>query len=493
MSKYASDTHNGRGLMARRRALLLATATLATGLPLAGAALGSPATCAAPAPPRLAFGNRVVIDKVRPGGEPVSVVGQDGSINVSAHGGTTHLYKDPAAAAGLVDVAKTYGNQTLNWRSTDGGKTFAYIGLNGTGAGPHSLTSTGFSDPDYAIDAGGRIYNTEIDLANVSVFSSGDDGQTYTRGNPEVTSGDRPWLTAGKKDEAYLYVNTGQQILRTADGGLTWTLQSQANSSGPDAKMYLDPKNPNGLIGPHNPQGVSISADQGKTWKAYDGAGLGPTVDFFGAVAVDRAGNVYRAAAGGYTGPADKDASGGSVTFNAFSRTTNSWGTAVKIPAPDGDMLWPWVVAGDDGKVAVAWLQRTAKNPRAFSMMVAATENAHGTTVTCSNGATMVIPSRWTVVNASGTPVHRGEICLNGTNCNASADFPAGDRRLGDFYTINYDRQGRLFVVGGDTISEVPRPTSLPIFIPADQGPRMLETPMTTRPTRPSCTINPAC
>ena len=483
--------------MARRRTALLAATVLAAGLPVATTALGAAPACGASVrPPALTFGKRVYIDTVRPGGEPVSVVAQDGSINVSAHGGTTHLYKDPAVlAGGAADLASTYENQTLNWRSTDGGKTWKYVGLAGQQVGPHTATSTGFSDPDYAIDAGGRIYNTEIDLANVAVFSSNDDGQTYSRGFAEVTSGDRPWLAAGRKDEAYLYVNTFQQIFRTADGGLTWGLQSQNNSAGPDAKMFIDPKNPDGLIGPHNPQGMTISKDQGKTWKAYDGAGLDKTVDFFGAVAVDKVGNVYRAAAGGYGGPSDTKVGDGTVTFNAFDRKTMRWGTAVRIPAPAGDMLWPWVAAGEDGRVAVAWLQRTAKHKDQFDMMVAATTNAHGSTVTCSNGTKKHIAAQWTVTDASHGPVHKGQICLNGTACNAGTDFAAGDRRLGDFYTVNYDKNGRIFVVGGSTAlpGETVKPTSVPIFIAATSGPKLITTPMRTRATRPSCTINPLC
>ena len=484
--------------MSRRRTALLASAVLVAGLPVATTALAAAAGCGSSlAPPQLSFGKRVYIDTVRPGGEPVSVIGQDGSINVSAHGGTTHLYKDPNALAnGAVDLASTYGNQTLNWRSTDGGKHWSYIGTAGTGAGPHTLTSTGFSDPDYAIDAGGRIYNTEIDLANVAVFSSGDDGQTYSRGEAEVTSGDRPWLTAGRKDEVYLYVNTFQQIFRSTDGGLTWTSQSQNNSAGPDAKMYIDPKNPNGLIGPHNPDGVTISKDLGRTWKAYDGAKLGKTVDFFGAVAVDKAGNAYRAAAGGYDGPKDTKVGDGHVTFNAFNRSTMSWGKPVTIATPKGDMLWPWVVAGDDGHVAVAWLERLPKHPDRFEMYVAATENAHGTTVTCRNGSTRFVPSQWTVADASHGPIHVGAICLNGTACNASTDFPAGDRRLGDFYTVNYDKDGRIFVVGGSTVrpgADIQMPTSVPIFIGATSGPKMVAKPMTTRKTRTNCGLNPLC
>ena len=485
--------------MVRRRVVLLPAVVIAAGLPLAGAALGSSPACGSElAPPPLSFGNRVYIDKTRAGGEPVSVVAQDGSINVSSHAGTTHIYKDPSAIPGATDFAVGYGNETLNWRSTDGGKTWKYVGLPIANAGPHSATSTGFSDPDYAIDASGRIYNTEINLANVSVFSSGDDGQTYSRGNPEVTSGDRPWLTGGHENEVYLYVNTLQQIFRSGDGGVTWTLQSQGNAKGPDAKMYIDPANPRtGLIGPHNPQGVAISADQGKTWKAYDGANLGPTVDFFGAVAVDKAGNVYRAAAGGYKGSSDTKPDG-SVTFNYFDRKTQSWAPeAVTIPSGPGDMLWPWVVAGDDGRVAVTWFQSKPGKPTDFYLYVAQTLNAHGTTVTCANGTKKFVPPQWTVTNASHTPIHHGPICLNGTNCNASTDFPSGDRRLGDFATINYDKDGRLFVTAGDTMLlnplGGPKPVSNPIFLAATSGAKMIKHQMHTRATKPSCTVNPAC
>lgn len=485
--------------MVRRRVVLLPAAILAAGLPLAGAALGSSPVCGSEvAPPPLSFGNRVYIDKNRAGGEPVSVVGQDGSISVSAHAGTTHIYKDPTALPGAADFANGYSNETLNWRSTDGGKTWKYVGLPVVNAGPHSATSTGFSDPDYAIDAAGRIYNTEINLANVAVYSSGDDGQTYSRGNPEVTSGDRPWLTGGHENEVYLYVNTLQQIFRSGDGGITWTMQSQNNAQGPDAKMYIDPANPKtGLIGPHNPQGVAISADQGKTWKAYDGANLGSTVDFFGAVAVDKAGYVYRAAAGGYKGSKDTKADG-SVTFNYFDRKTKSWAPEpVTIPAGAGDMLWPWVVAGDDGRVAVTWLQSKPGKPTEFYAYVAQTLNAHGTTVTCANGTTKHIAPQWSVANASHKPVHLGPICLSGTTCNASPTFPEGDRRLGDFLTINYDKDGRLFIAGGDTTLKNPlggpKPVGNPIFIAATSGAKMTKRPAHTSKTRASCLVDPTC
>ena len=193
--------------------LILVGVLFAGLLPLAGSAQ-SAVKCPSVRPPKLGFGKPLFIDKNRAGGEPVSVVAQDGSITVSAHAGTTHVYKNPEAAGGVGDFAGSYYNQTLNWRSEDGGESWQYIGLAGSPVGPHSGTSTGFSDPDLAIDGGGNLYNTEIDLANVAVFASPDDGQSWPTANPAAASGDRPWLTGGDEDgEVFLYVNQPKQLV----------------------------------------------------------------------------------------------------------------------------------------------------------------------------------------------------------------------------------------------------------------------------------------
>src|SRR5206468_8351828 len=97
--------------------------------------IAGPFPCPVPKPPRVSFAPPVYIDENRAGGEPVSVVAQDGSIVVSAHAGTTHLYKDPRALPGIGDFAGGYFNQTLDWRSTDGGRTWQYTGTFGNHAG----------------------------------------------------------------------------------------------------------------------------------------------------------------------------------------------------------------------------------------------------------------------------------------------------------------------------------------------------------------------
>ena len=476
--------------MRRLSRVLLVPALLAAMLPIAGVAQSSSRQCPTPKPPKLSFQKPIFIDEMRAGGEPVSQVAEDGSIIVSAHAGTTHVYKDPQAAPGGGDFARYY-NQTLNWRSVDGGETWQYVGLFGQPEGPHTATSTGFSDPDLTMDAGGRIYNVEIDLANVAVFSSSDDGQSWPRGNPIAASGDRPWVTGAEADEVFLYVNQPKQLWRSTDGGLTFSLVTTSLPA--DSKILVDPLKPKtGLIGPMG-SGIAISGDDGATWEEYPGL-LGQSTQFFGAVAVDRAGWVYAAAAGGYNGSSDTE-SDGEVTVNYFNRKTKKWAVPTVIPNDGRDALWPWLIAGDDGRLAVTWYERIPETDK-FVIKVAYTLNAHGSTVRCSDGSKKFVGPQFEVANASGRPIHIGKICLSGTTCNANPSFESGDRRLGDFFTINFDAKGGLFIVSGDTTLPNalggPKPVANPIFIKQKSGATMLERPDKTRESRAPC-ITPNC
>src|SRR2546421_3900688 len=116
-------------ILGRRRlgALVTATALVLAALPLVVGTAASAVQCPSVAPAPLHFAKPQYIDRNRPGGEPVSIVAQDGSILVSAHGGTTHLYKDPTAYPGGGDYAGHYSNQTLMWRSTNDGKAWKYL------------------------------------------------------------------------------------------------------------------------------------------------------------------------------------------------------------------------------------------------------------------------------------------------------------------------------------------------------------------------------
>jgi hypothetical protein len=450
--------------------------------------------CAA-TPPDVTFGEPTFISTDRAGGEPVSQVAQDGSITVSAHAGTTHIYKSPDALPGVRDFLGGYTNQTLNWRSTDGGETWKYTGFAGGGEGPHSAASTGFSDPDYAMDQAGNIYNVEIDLANDAVYKSVDDGQSWPISVPVAAPGDRPWLTALEPNEVFLYVNAYPKAMYVSRDPnlLQWSLISA--SPPVTSKSVPDPLNPDdGMIGPVGLGRFAISGDDAQTWTTHDFGPLGKARQFFGVVAVDNSGNVYQAAAGGYNGSADDgnpatELHDGEVTFTYYERATGETNTEkLQIPAPDGDALWPWVIAGDDGRVAVVWYQRLANEPNHFYIYAAITDNAYGK-VKCADGSVKSDPPKWTVVNVSKRPVHIGKICLDGTTCNANTSFEAGDRRLGDFFTVNYDLNGDLIIASGDTTlpnpQGGPKPVGNPIFMRQIAGDRMLAAPIQPRPTRP--------
>jgi len=285
-------------------------------------------------------------------------------------------------------------------------------------------------------------------------------------------------------------------VQKSTDGGRTFTtVVDTLNGDLPaTGKLAVDPLNPHhGLIGPAGVTGITISADDGKTWTTYPGAKLGASTQFFGAPAVDRAGWVYTAAAGGYKGSGDV-AQKGEVSFAYFNRATQKWNpTKIDIPAPAGDAMWPWVVAGDDGRAAIVWYQNLVGKPNEFYAFAAYTLNAHGTTVTCSDGSTKFYEPQFSVANASGRPIHIGDICLDGTNCNADTNFQGGDRRLGDFFTVNYDHDGNIFMTAADTrlagaLDGGPKPVSNPIFIKQNGGGSLLDAPIPSEPTRPLCT-----
>lgn len=475
-----------------RRSLPLLLAVLAVA---GGSWTARASSCPAPAVEPLTFAPPVVIDANAAGGEPVSVVAPDGSITISAHAGTTHLLKSPDAAPGSGDFVAGYANQTINWRSTDGGASWTRIGvLPPVPTGPHSLTSTGFSDPDLAMDQAGRLYNTEINLPQVAVYSSLDDGQSWPIANPVASSGDRPWLVAAEPNEVFVLSNAfvARPLLRSTDGGLTFEMIQE--NAPIDGKPIVDPLNPDdGLIGPVGTYGFAISNDDGRNWEIHDEAFLGPSTQFFGTVAADAAGNIYLASAGGYEGSRDIR-NEGEVWVAAYERATGTW-SSMRLPTSGNDALWPWIVAGDEGRVAVAWLERGGGAQQSFSVQVAVTTDALGSAIVCEDSSTIEVPATWQVTNASNGPVHLGPICLQGTTCNLNL---SNDRRLGDFITINHDLAGRIFVATGDTRAPNPfggpKPVANPVFLGQASGPRLLATPIAPRPTRCAITgLAPPC
>jgi hypothetical protein len=110
--------------------------------------------------------------------------------------------------------------------------------------GPHATVS-GFSDPDFAIDAAGNVITAGINLANVYVAKSSDSGRTWT-GHPFGTvMTDREWLAADEENVVYMNGNQipgGRRLLKSTNGGLTFNIATGISlpGSGPPSKPEVD-------------------------------------------------------------------------------------------------------------------------------------------------------------------------------------------------------------------------------------------------------------
>jgi hypothetical protein len=451
---------------------------------------GAPAAQAAP----LGFAPPQFVDQQLAGGEPVMFTDPvHHTIIYTSHEGTTHIYRPGLASSTTFTFLTGYRNQVNIWLSRDNGKTWKRNDFGG-GFSTDPTKNTGFSDPDLTQDAGGRIYNTGINLANDAVFSSPDGGQTWDRGTVQCHDGDRPWLAGARKDEVFMATNTTEgslshTIFRSADGG-----QTCSSSGVPDAgtlpdgtdytgngKIYYDARSDR-LVEPVNFMKGGTTVGLGVwTWKRGD-AKFTPhkAVDttlyaHWAAIALDSAGGLYLVydddpRQPGTTGGCDGAATPlpNHIRMVHSSDFGQTWSAPLTLASPPGArVLWPWIAAGDKGKVSVVWYQTDKLVDLACQTAKLSVETS---TVT---GADTGSPTVQTV-DPIGRPVSENNICQSGTTCVATGE----DRRLGDFFTNALDERGCVMIATGDTSTKDPltggeRNIALPLFVRQTSGPAL--------------------
>jgi hypothetical protein len=464
----------------------LALAGTATVL-VAALALAPAAGVAAP----IRFAKPVFVDRQLAGGEPLVITDRaHHTLIYTAHEGTTHLYRN--GIVNPADFVANYRNQVNIWVSTDDGRTWKRDNFDGTGFSTNPGKNTGFSDPDLTQDAGGRVYNTGIDLANDALFSTRDGGYTWDRGTIQCHDGDRPWLAGGKRDEVFMGTNTQEgkishQIFQSTDGGNTCSATGIPNgednpngtSYSGDGKLFYDQ---NRLIEPvaFSEGGVTVGIGAA-TWKrgqaAFNKPVMAAKTSMFAhwpAMAIDSAHNVYLVWDTDPRRPDTKGGCGGAETPlpNAIKMSVSrdfgrSWSKPINVARPAGQRVyWPWIAAGDAGKVSVVWYQtdRVADldcTPAKTSIYNASIFKAASTHPSAQ------------IVNAAGRVIHTNFVCQGGTTCVATGQ----DRRLGDFFTNAVDPKGCVLIASGDTtvkgVGGTERPTALPIFLRQSSGPSL--------------------
>jgi hypothetical protein len=179
---------------------------------------------------------------------------------------------------------------------------------------------------------------------------------------------------------------------------------------------------------------------------------------------VDPAGNLY--ITWDESGAGARDAG---VWFSCSTDRGATWAAPVRVDPNGRTDIWPWLAAGDDGRVAVAWLEagRRLHNHDAgtpgdhgWRVVAAQTLNGHGCTDSASPG--------FRVSTMTPDPVHRGTICQGGTVCQAELV----DRRMGDYFTVEIDSAGRMWAGYSDTRRG--GAVALPGFAHQIGGPRFL-------------------
>jgi hypothetical protein len=480
-------------VLPRTLALARRTAVVGALLLVLGVALADQAGAAG-----LGFAKRQYVDHKLAGGEPFVLADNvHKTLLYTAHEGTTHIYRP-----GLVypfDFGANYRNQVNLWRSDNEGKTWKRLNYLGTGFPTDPTKNTGFSDPDLTQDSGGRVYDTGIDLANDALFSSGDGGRNWDRGTAQCHNGDRPWLAGGRHNEVFLATNSedaGHVVFHSTDGGNSCSakgIPDQGDVAGGrsyvgDGKLLYDRRHDQ-LVEPilfQNGDGDIIGLGT-STWQrggpAFKPGAMIPTSLFshWPAIAIDRGGTLYMV---WDTDPRlpNRQGCGDTVTGNgatgsplpnaiklAYSQNYGkTWSKPITVGRASNDrVLWPWVAAGDAGRVAVTW----------YRTNILADPDCQPVTVTIDSAHIFNATGGRTVqqAQASRGAIHvDSTVCQGGTTCVATGQ----DRRLGDFFTNALDPRGCEVIASGDTtqpdpITGGPRPTALPILIRQNSGPSL--------------------
>jgi hypothetical protein len=351
------------------------------------------------------------------------------------------------------------------------------------------------------MDEGGRMYDTGIDLANDSVFSSIDGGRTWDKGTAMCHDGDRPWLAGGSPGTLFMSTDAEEDgggdhdIFKSTDGGNTCGLTgvpdhgstADGGSYSGFGKLYYDHHN-HLLVEPalfmdkdgnNNGVGVSVSNLNHTKFTPHKAASVpGGTFGHWPAIAIDSADNIYlvwdtnerQADKGGCDGNGTPKANYVKMAVSRdFGKT---WSTPVVLGHAAGSrVFWPWIAAGSAGRASVVWYQTAPiSNP-----VRAPDPDCQNVTVSVFDAnitnATSSTPSI-TRVNVVGRPIHKNStVCQGGTTCVATGQ----DRRLGDYLTNNLDVNGCVMVATGDTtipdsLTGGPRPTALPLFAHQTSG-----------------------
>ncbi len=325
------------------------------------------------------------------------------------------------------------GSSSPLFKSEDGGKTWTRIAPN--------PTRLGGGDTSIAIGPNDEIHLTDLYAGSSTILVSNDNGATWTVSPiaSQVPYNDREWNTIDAEGKAYYLGRTftpgvAAWVSRSDDGGITWiqqgnpwnhALPGEANQGRQDGPFFTNPKTDDIAVVyscSTNSVCLSRSSDNGVTWTPVVAAkGTGSISNIFPAAAADRDGNYYITYA--------ERNSDDTQIWMTSSPDGDSWATPTQVTHGEGVRLFPWMTAGDKGRISMTWYDTTARGN--------------------NNDATAMKDAKWHVYTAfstnalsdnptfrhaqvTPTPIKTGTVSTGGLGGNA-------DRSLGDFFSNTID------------------------------------------------------
>lgn len=428
----------------------------------ASAAPPPAATCRAPGK-SLVFTLPSYVDTTRAGGEPSVVAHPNGTLLYASHAGTTHFYSLEADDPDSEAFFEQYRGQVHAYYSTDHGASWHFVDRS---LPPENVAGSGFSDPDFAIDAAGNVYLSEINLVNVAMSKSTTSGKSYGLQNlfaEDIT--DRQWSAAGPANVVFLDGNPDEggtvptdpvghaehTIYRSTDGGQTFS--AGVDDAGGLGDIVFDMSSKT-LYEAHYDGGSLRIAAFRNALDPVATVALTPELltiatgvsmlSHWPAIDADTKGNVY------ITWDESGNGSRAAGVWYSYSMDQGrTWAKPTRVDTDDHTDIWPWIAVGDPGRVAIAWFgndhalpdndAEAAGDDDPWNVYVAQATNGLGCTESTSPG--------FKVNKATPVPFHIGTICMGGTTCQAELI----DRRLGDYFTIDIDTTGALVAAYSDT------------------------------------------
>ncbi len=271
--------------------------------------------------------------------------------------------------------------------SRDGGQTFQTLDTPG-------IREAFGIEGDFAVDAMGRIYYADIEFAGTFQVTVWDADGNYLRHTkwPAPPLVDRDWIRAEGDGTAYYVYNTGAmgtRVYKSVDAGMTWSPDAIHVVPYALGNVAIDPGVELCLFGGNvgGFRSMDCSRDGGATW-SNSASSMPRGADAYPVGAYDEAGNLWLAET--------QNVPGGQEIWVTWRDADGTWHAPYAI-SPNGTHRMPWLAAGADGGVAVAWYGVEEGGSDWFLHVGATTDGFAGNT-------------SWAVMVADPTPVFQGNL-----------------------------------------------------------------------------------